>query len=79
MSGYGRMKQAVDHNVIHLQSAEHASHLRLIYGTRDSFVDAQVQVRTATQTRTNAFGTHRRGLLTTSCADCRYPWAQSVG
>lgn len=44
MSGYGRMKQVVDHNVIHLQSAEHASHLRLIYGTCDSFVDAQVQV-----------------------------------
>jgi hypothetical protein len=45
------MKQAVDHNVIHLQSAAHASHFRLIYGTYDSFVDAQVQVRTATQTR----------------------------
>jgi hypothetical protein len=51
MSGYCRMKQAVDHNVIHLRSAAHASHFRLIYGTYDSFVDAQVQVRTATQTR----------------------------
>jgi hypothetical protein len=51
MSGFYRIKQAVDHNVIHFQSAAHAPHFRLIHGAYDSFVDAQVRVRTATQTR----------------------------
>lgn len=50
MSGLCRIKRAVDHNVIHRRSAANTAHFRLIHGAYDSFVDAQVQVRTATQT-----------------------------
>jgi hypothetical protein len=51
MSSRRRMKAAMDHNVIDLHSVARVPHFRLIQRAYDSFVDAQVQVRTASQTR----------------------------